>query len=444
MINVEYDCIRWSVDKNRSALYEWYPESPSISRLPDNYTVSPDNATLLHKGTGMPIIEYSDNEFRIQENIMDWEMYICLNQKQGFVTLKDGIEIRIGAVVSAGQGRHLAVIRGKATIVYHDSIWSESSIEAEGVTLKGYEDTAHRHLSFIYCDNFTGTDIRVEGVNRIYGKGSVRLKNAVICDEADESKYVYDILNRELMPGMYLHAGMSFTAESCDIDIHNYIEAYYVTFINSRVTVRNLLSANPAVSSSNRMVLKNTSLAAGRGELLHIGQPSAVISVKDGNLILMEQSELTVTNENYEVKNYACIFLGEGHICISDSKLMTTKYPRAINMFSYGGGVVNPSGAEVHMNFSFVPQQTYQDYYRFKTELDGYTMWIYAKGRTVTKVECIEAEADLESFDAQAFKNYVTAVFSRILPEPGRLQYRALISAAPVHDDKPTFCIEGE
>ncbi len=88
MVNIEYDCVKWSVDKNRSYLYIWYPESPSISNLPENYSVSLDNSTLIHKATGTPVIEYEENEFRILESITDWEMYICLNQKKGIVSLK--------------------------------------------------------------------------------------------------------------------------------------------------------------------------------------------------------------------------------------------------------------------------------------------------------------------------------------------------------------------
>ena len=63
-MGVQYDCVTWSVDKNKSHMFEWYPDSPSINRLPDNYTVSVDNSTLIHKASGIPIIEYRDGGFK--------------------------------------------------------------------------------------------------------------------------------------------------------------------------------------------------------------------------------------------------------------------------------------------------------------------------------------------------------------------------------------------
>ncbi len=444
MVNIEYDCVKWSVDKNRSYLYIWYPESPSISNLPENYSVSLDNFTLIHKATGTPVIEYEENEFRILESITDWEMYICLNQKKGIVSLKDDICIKIGAVISGGKGRQLTTIRGRATIIYHDSIWSQSSIEVQGLTLKGHEDEAHAHCSFVYCDNFTGTDIQMSGINRIYGKGSVRLKNAFIRDEADESLYIYDDLNKELMPGMYLYAGVGLTIESSDIQIHNYIYGNYVSFIDSDITVNNLVSVNPAVSAVNRMLLKNTRLNIRREHAANVPVPSAVLHVSGGNLVLEDQSELNVENNQFAVRKFACISLGDGNIVISDSNITTTRYPEAIKLFCYGDGVLGPEGTEVTKDFEFAPQQYYRDNYRFKTALNGYTMWVYVQKMTVTKVECIEAEVDLESFNALSFKNYVNTSFAQLREEADKLQYRAFLVAATDFSDTDTFCIEGK
>lgn len=443
MANIDYDCIKWSVDKNKSYLYVWYPESPSISHLPENYSVSLDNSTLIHKASGTPVIEYEENEFRVLESIKDWEMYICLNQERGVVSLKDGIRIKIGAIVSGGQRKQYTTIRGNAEIVYHDSIWSQSSIEVQGLKLEGHEDGAHQHVSFVYCDNFTGTDIRMSGINRIYAKGNVRLKNAYIRDEEDESLYVYDELNKELMPGMYLYAGVSMMIENSDIQIHNYIYANYLTFIDSDITVNNLASVNPAVSAVNCLRLKNARMNLRREHAANVPVPSAVMHVSAGNLVLEEQSELNVENTRFSVQQFACISLGDGNILISDSRIITSRYPQAIKMLCYGDGVLAPEGTEILKNFELVPQNYHQDEYRFKAELNGYTMWVYVQSSVVTKVECIGAESDLESFDGLAFKNYMNVSFAQFREKADKLQHRVFWVAATDLGDKKTFCIEG-
>lgn len=207
-MGVKYDCVTWSIDKNTTHMFEWYPQSPSITRLPENYTVSVDSQTLIHKPSGTPMIEYRDREFKILTNIMDWEMYICLNQKEGFVTFENNGEVRIGAVVAGGEGDCLMTIRGDSTLIYHDSIWSEAPIEIQGMKIRGNMDNIHKNVPFIYCHNFTADDAKIYNVNRIYAKGGIRLKNVLIRDESDENKYVYDALERELMPRMYMHSGM--------------------------------------------------------------------------------------------------------------------------------------------------------------------------------------------------------------------------------------------
>ena len=71
-------------------------------------------------------------------------------------------------------------------------------------------------------------------------------------------------------------------------------------------------------------------------------------------------------------------------------------------------------------------------------------MWVYVQKMTVTKVECIEAEVDLESFNALSFKNYVNTSFAQLREEADKLQYRAFLVAATDFSDTDTFCIEGK
>ncbi len=431
-MGVKYDCVTWSVDKNMTHMFEWYPESPSITRLPENYTVSVDNQTLIHKPSGTPMIKYADGEFKVLTNILDWEMYICLNRKAGFVTFENDGEVRIGAIVSGGDGDCLTTIRGNSTIIYHDSIWSEASIEIQGMKIKGNMDNVHGNLPFIYCHNFTATDVKIYDVNRIYAKGSITLKNVFIRDEADESKYVHDVLDRELMPGMYIRAGIGMMVEDSDIYIHNYIEGYMLTFVRSHVVVHNLVSQKLVINSMSRILLDNSALDVERSNNTDVATTLDLIYIKSGNLILKNDSRINAKNDAYQIMEYACITLGEGNIVISDSQIKTTAYPKAINMLCYGDLIVNPTGAAVRTNFGFAPLVSYREAFRFKTELNGYKMWVYVNGRTVTHVECISGESYLEDFEPKAYSAYVQSCLSRILPGPeGQNKLALMASTVP-------------
>lgn len=429
-MEVKYDCVTWSVDKNITHMFEWYPESPSITRLPDNYTVSVDNQTLIHKPSGTPMIKYEDREFKILTNIMDWEMYICLNQKEGFVTFENDGEVRIGAVVAGGEGDCLMTIRGDSTLIYHDSIWSEASIAIQGMKIKGRMDDIHKNLPFIYCHNFTATDTKIYDINRIYAKGSITLKNVFIRDESDESRYVHDALDRELMPGMYIRSGMGMMVEDSDIYIHNYIEDFMLTLVRSHIVVHNLVSKKLAVNSLSRIFLDNSILDVERSNSTEAATTLDLIYIKSGNLILKNDSSINAKNEANQIMEYACITLGEGNIVISNSKIRTTAYPKAINMMCYGDMVVNPTGGAVRMNFGFAPLVAYAEAFRFKTELNGYKMWVYVNGRVVTHVECISGADYLEDFDPKAYKMYVQSCLSRIIPGPEGQNKLALMAAS--------------
>ncbi len=428
-MGVQYDCVTWSVDKNKSHMFEWYPDSPSINRLPDNYTVSVDNSTLIHKASGIPIIEYRDGGFKALRSITDWEMYICFNRNTGVLTLETGIEIKIGAVVAGGAGAHLMQIKGNATLTYHDSIWSESSIEIEGVKINGMSDDVHKNLPFIYCQDFTATDVKIKNVNRIFAKGGIFLKNVYIRDESDEGRYVHDILDRELMPGMYIHAGMAMTAEDSDIVIHNYIEAYMMTLVRSHIAVHNLVSQKFAIYSLNRMLLNDTAIEVSRSNMTDAATTLDLLYIKNGNLVLENGSRLIAQNDAYGVMDYSCISLGEGNIVMSHSDIRTSAYPKAISMKCYGDTVVNPTGGEIRMNFNFIPLVRLAADFRFKTELNGYKMWAYVNGRTVTKVECISAADYLEDFEPGVYKVYVQSSLSRVLPGPEEQEHCALMAA---------------
>ena len=58
-------------------------------------------------------------------------------------------------------------------------------------------------------------------------------------------------------------------------------------------------------------------------------------------------------------------------------------------MRCYGDMVVNPTGGAVRMNFGFAPLVAYAEAFRFKTELNGYKLWVYVNGRVVTHVEYV-------------------------------------------------------
>lgn len=71
------DCITWSIDKNKTHMFEWYPGRPYMNRLPYNYTVSANGYTLIQRLTGMPVIDYgyggftgTDIEIKFTDNIV--------------------------------------------------------------------------------------------------------------------------------------------------------------------------------------------------------------------------------------------------------------------------------------------------------------------------------------------------------------------------------------
>ena len=70
------------------------------------------------------------------------------------------------------------------------------------------------------------------------------------------------------------------------------------------------------------------------------------------------------------------------------------------------------------MNFGFAPLVAYAEAFRFKTELNGYKLWVYVNRRVVTHVECISGADYLEDFDPRAYKMYVQSCLSRIIPGP--------------------------
>ena len=99
-------------------------------------------------------------------------------------------------------------------------------------------------------------------------------------------------------------------------------------------------------------------------------------------------------------------------------------------MRCYGDMVVNPTGGAVRMNFGFAPPVAYAETFRFKTELNGYKLWVYVNGRVVTHVECISGADYFEDFDPKAYKMYVQSCLSRIIPGPERQNKLALMAAS--------------
>ena len=99
-------------------------------------------------------------------------------------------------------------------------------------------------------------------------------------------------------------------------------------------------------------------------------------------------------------------------------------------MRCYGDMVVNPTGGAVRMNFGFAPLVAYAEAFRFKTELNGYKLWVYVNGRVVTHVECISGADYLEDFDPKAYKMYVQSCLSRIIPGPEGQNKLALMAAS--------------
>ena len=105
-------------------------------------------------------------------------------------------------------------------------------------------------------------------------------------------------------------------------------------------------------------------------------------------------------------------------------------------MRCYGDMVVNPTGGEVRMNFGFAPLVAYAEAFRFKTELNGYKLWVYVNGRVVTHVECISGADYLEDFDPKAYKMYVQSCLSRIIPGPEGQNKLALMAASVPADNR--------
>ena len=99
-------------------------------------------------------------------------------------------------------------------------------------------------------------------------------------------------------------------------------------------------------------------------------------------------------------------------------------------MRCYGDMLVNPTGGAVRMNFGFAPLVAYAEAFRFKTELNGYKLWVYVNRRVVTHVECISGADYLEDFDPKAYKLYVQSCLSRIIPGPEGQNKLALMAAS--------------
>lgn len=433
MVNLEYDCIKWSTDKGVTSLYEWYPESPSISKLPDIYMTGPDGCTLFHKPTNTPLIIYENNEFRILTGITDWEMYIYLYQKVGTVTLADHIRVKIGAIVSKYSERQVTTIRGNATLIYHDSIWSQSSIVMKEVTIRGHEDGAHRDVSFIYCDNFAGENLDIEGVNRIYGKGDVILKNCNIRDEEDESRYISEETNMDKLPGMYLYAGLEMIMEHCNICIHNFIRGNTIQITNSEIHVNNLVSQHPCIGSVNRMFMDNAKVHIKRKRCSDNYILSPLVAVDTGDMII-SHSEINLVNTDCVIKKYPCVKIGIGTIIMDSSTITATRYPRAIVANSYGPTFVNFANKPVDMDFEMNTNILNTDY-RFKASVGTYTVWVYVKDKAVTDVELIKG--NLQGFNAEVITKYMKDNFIRVRSEASQTEFKTEYVSACAYGDNP-------
>lgn len=66
--------------------------------------------------------------------------------------------MRICAVVAGSKGGCLMTICGGSTLIYNDYVWSEASIEIQGMKIRGNMDNIHNNVPFIYCHNFTADD----------------------------------------------------------------------------------------------------------------------------------------------------------------------------------------------------------------------------------------------------------------------------------------------
>ncbi len=148
-MSIQFDCVVWSLDKTKTYAKVWYPLNEMLSSVPRAYRQSEDNLTLYDAKSGLPLITYEDNSFKVLNDFTDWTLYIHLNGQTGLVELTDGINIGIGGIVSKTEKHHCMKIFGKATVHFQDSIWSQADIVTKDVTYIGYEDDIFTDDSFI-------------------------------------------------------------------------------------------------------------------------------------------------------------------------------------------------------------------------------------------------------------------------------------------------------
>ena len=437
------DCITWSIDKNKTHMFEWYPGRPYMNRLPYNYTVSANGYTLIQRLTGMPVIDYGYGGFKVLKSFTDWEMYICLNQGNGVLVLEAGIEIGIGAVVAGGAAAASMRIAGNATLMYHDSIWSRSSIEIQGVKIKGMMNLAYGNIPFIYCSGFTGTDIEIHSVNRIFSKGIVSLKNAFIRDDGQEIKFTDNIVKNRVMPGMYIYSEGELLIEDSDILIHNHIEAEMVTILNSHLVVKNIASSNLVLYSLKRIMIDNSIVDISRGATADIDITLDRRFREAGNLIVQNDSKVTAYNNDSSVMEYDCIMLNAGRIVINNSQIRTSAYTNAINVKCYGDAVVNPTGGEIRKNCEFVRVSGFDNVFRFQMELDDFKMWVYVSGKVVTDIQYISGSQRFKRYEPGVYKVYIQNHINEILQQIGRKECFSYVTATESgHNENDKFRIE--
>ena len=440
----KFDCVTWSIDKNKTHMFEWYPGRPYMNRLPYNYTVSANGYTLIQRLTGMPVIDYGYGGFKVLRSFTDWEMYICLNQGNGVLTLETGIELGIGAVVAGGIGGTAMKITGNATLMYHDSIWSRSSVEIRGVKIKGIEDSSYGNIPFIYCSGFAASDVEIHSVNRIFSKGAVHLKNAFIRDGLQEIKFTDNIMKNKVMPGMYIYSEGELLIEDSDIFIHNHIEAGMVTVLNSHLVVQNIASANLVLYSLNRILLDNSIVDISRGKkTADIDVTLDLVFIEAGNLIVQNNSRITAVNNDSEVMEYDCIMLNAGRIVINNGQIRTSAYTNAINVKCYGNAVINPTGGEIRKNCDFVTVSGYDSVFRFQTELDGYRLWVYVSGKVVTDIQYISGDRQYKRYEPEVYKAYIQNHIDELLAGLGSREcFAYMTAAASVYGEVDKFRIE--
>lgn len=439
----KFDCVTWSIDKNKTHMFEWYPGRPYMSRLPYNYTVSANGYTLIQRLTGMPVIDYGDGGFKVLRSFTDWEMYICLNQGNGTLTFETGTEVGIGAVVAGGIGGTAMRITGNATLMYHDSIWSRSSVEIIGVKIKGIADSSYGNIPFIYCSGFEASDVEIHSVNRIFSKGAVTLKNVFIRDDAQEIRFTDNIMKNKVMPGMYIYSEGELLIEDSDILIHNHIEAGMVTVLNSHLVVQNIASANLVLYSLNRILLDNSIVDISRGKAADIDITFDLIFIEAGNLIVQNNSRITAYNKDSNVMKYDCIMLNAGRIVINNGQIRTSAYTNAINVKCFGDAVINPTGGEIRKNCEFIQISGYDSVFRFQTELDGFRMWVYVSGKVVTDIQYISGDRQYRKYEPDVYKAYIQNHIDEIMPEADRREcYTYMTASALDYNESDKFRIE--